>query len=69
MNDLSQTDVYASSRRGTLTAGSIIALFAVAFQVATAQSNPVNLERLVRDAGIIFAGQVVDVKTGEKTLA
>jgi hypothetical protein len=33
---------------------------------APAQSNPVNLERLVRDAGVIFSGTVIRVETGEK---
>ena len=35
-------------------------------QSARAQSSPVSLERLVKDAGIIFSGTVVKVVTGEK---
>lgn len=35
-------------------------------QSARAQSGSVNLERLVKDAGIIFCGTVVEIVTGEK---
>lgn len=44
-------------------AGAALGLFR---ESATAQSRPVNLERLVNDAGIIFSGTVVNIVTGEK---
>jgi hypothetical protein len=54
------------SHRAVLVAGILLGLVIGLFQAAQAQSKPVNLERLVRNAGIIFSGKVVDVVTGEK---
>jgi len=44
------------------------AALGVLSESARAQSRPVNLERLVNDAGIIFSGTVVKIVTGEKDL-
>jgi hypothetical protein len=60
------TALFHPLRRPSLLAGIVCAAVSVAFEHAPAQSNLMNLERLVRDAGIIFSGTVVDVVTGEK---
>ncbi len=49
-------------------AWTVMVVLAISFMPwnASAQSSPVNLEKLVRDSGIIFSGKVVTVETGEK---
>jgi len=60
------TVIRSAVRRRLVLAAFVTVALGFFSESARAQSRPVNLERLVKDAGIIFSGTVVKIVTGEK---